>query len=169
MRPLAADFSRYLGMERGLAKNTCQAYSGDVEHFLAHCEARKSDPVLVEPTFVENYLWTLKKERGLGPASIFRKTEALRAFYRGESDRLQRLAEEKLALVIEPQAWAIGRTLGELALAGRGVVVEALRRRGVRAESPEPDTVVQADDVLILVGARENLSVVESLLLAGTE
>lgn len=82
MRPLAADFSRYLGMERGLAKNTCQAYSGDVEHFLAHCEARKSDPVLAEPTFIENYLWTLKKERGLGPASIFRKTEALRAFYR---------------------------------------------------------------------------------------
>lgn len=94
---------------------------------------------------------------------------SLRAFYRGESDRLQRLAEEKLALVIEPQAWAIGRTLGELALAGRGVVVEALRRRGVRAESPAPETVVQADDVLILVGARENLSVVESLLLAGTE
>lgn len=94
---------------------------------------------------------------------------SLRAFYRGESDRLQRLAEEKLALVIEPQAWAIGRTLGELALAGRGVVVEALRRRGVRAESPDPETVVQADDVLILVGARENLSVVESLLLAGTE
>lgn len=82
MRPLAEDFSRHLGMERGLAKNTCQAYSGDAEHFLAYCEARRTDPALAEPTFVENYLWTLKKERGLGPASIFRKTEALRAFYR---------------------------------------------------------------------------------------
>ena len=82
MRPLAADFSRYLGMERGLAKNTCLAYSGDVEAFLAYCEARKTDPTIAEAPFVEAYLWSLKKDRGLGPASIFRKTEALRAFYR---------------------------------------------------------------------------------------
>lgn len=82
MRPLAADFSRYLGMERGLAKNTCLAYAGDAEGYLAYCEARRTDPALAEPPFVEAYLWSLKKERGLGPASIFRKTEALRAFYR---------------------------------------------------------------------------------------
>ena len=82
MRPLAADFSRHLGMERGLAHNTCLAYAGDAEAFLAYCEARKTDPALAETTFVEGYLWSLKKERGLGPASIFRKTESLRAFYR---------------------------------------------------------------------------------------
>ncbi len=82
MRALAADFSRHLGMERGLAKNTCLAYSGDVGAFLAYCEARKTDPALAEAVFVEAYLWSLKKEKGLGPASIFRKTEALRAFYR---------------------------------------------------------------------------------------
>ncbi len=91
----------------------------------------------------------------------------LRAFYRGETDRLQRLAEEKLALVIEPQAHAVGRTLGELALGVRQVRVEAIRRRGVRAEAPGDETVVQADDVLILVGARENLTAAENLLLAG--
>ncbi len=82
MRPLAADFSRHLGMERGLAKNTCLAYAGDAEAFLAYCEARKTDPAKAEPTFLEGYLWSLKTERRLGPASIFRKTEALRAFYR---------------------------------------------------------------------------------------
>ena len=82
MRPLAADFARYLGMERGLSGNTCSAYAGDAEAFLAYCEARKTDPALAEPPFVEGYLWALKKERGLGPASIFRKAEALRAFYR---------------------------------------------------------------------------------------
>jgi len=69
-------------MERGLAKNTCLAYAGDTEAFLAYCEARKTDPALAEPPFVEGYLWHLKKDKGLGPASIFRKTEALRAFYR---------------------------------------------------------------------------------------
>lgn len=82
MRPLTADFSRHLGMERGLAKNTCLAYAGDAEAFLAYCEARRTDPALAEPPFLEGYLWSLKTERKLGPASIFRKTEALRAFYR---------------------------------------------------------------------------------------
>ncbi len=82
MRPLAADFSRHLGMERGLAKNTCLAYAGDTEAFLVYCEARKTDPAKAEAPFLEAYLWSLKKEKGLGAASIYRKTEALRAFYR---------------------------------------------------------------------------------------
>ncbi len=82
MRPLAVDFSRYLGMERGLAKNTCLAYSGDTEAFLIYCEGRKTDPARAEAPFLEAYLWSLKKEKKLGPASIYRKTEALRAFYR---------------------------------------------------------------------------------------
>jgi len=82
MRPLAADFSRHLGMERGLARNTCLAYAGDTDAFLIYCETRKTDPARAEAPFLEAYLWSLKKEKGLGPASIFRKTEALRAFYR---------------------------------------------------------------------------------------
>ncbi|HAT73186.1 MAG TPA: site-specific tyrosine recombinase XerD [Elusimicrobia bacterium] len=82
MRPLAADFSRHLGMERGLARNTCLAYAGDTDAFLVYCEARKTDPACAEAPFIEAYLWSLKKEKGLGPASIFRKTEALRSFYR---------------------------------------------------------------------------------------
>ncbi|OGR68434.1 MAG: hypothetical protein A2081_04660 [Elusimicrobia bacterium GWC2_61_19] len=82
MRPLAADFSRHLGMERGLARNTCLAYAGDTDAFLVYCETRKTDPARAEAPFLEAYLWSLKKEKGLGPASIFRKTEALRAFYR---------------------------------------------------------------------------------------
>lgn len=92
---------------------------------------------------------------------------SLRTFYRGESDRQLRQAEEKLVIVVEPQAWAVGRSLGQLALGSRGVVVEAVRRRGMRAEQPDETTVVLADDVLILVGARENLTAAERLILAG--
>ena len=69
-------------MERGLARNTCLAYAGDTDAFLVYCETRKTDPARAEAPFLEAYLWSLKKEKGLGPASIFRKTEALRAFYR---------------------------------------------------------------------------------------
>jgi len=82
MRPLAADFQRHLALERGLARNTCLAYAGDLEAFLAYCEKRRTAPDAAAAQFIEEYLWSLKKERGLGPASIFRKTEAIRAFYR---------------------------------------------------------------------------------------
>jgi len=92
---------------------------------------------------------------------------SLRAFYHGENDRLARQSEEKLALVVEPQAWAVGRRLGELALGERGVVVEAVRRRGMRAEQPDETTVVQANDVLILVGSREQLSGAERRIFVG--
>ena len=81
-RPLNIDFQRHLALERGLSRNTWQAYSGDLEAFLAYCEKRKTDPAIAAATFIEEYLWSLKKERKLGPASIFRKTEAIRAFYR---------------------------------------------------------------------------------------
>ncbi len=92
---------------------------------------------------------------------------SLRAFYRSESDRLLGQSEEKLVLVVDPQAYAVGRHLGDLALGSQGVIVEAVRRRGVRAEQPDETTVVLADDVLILVGLRENLSVAERLILVG--
>jgi len=92
---------------------------------------------------------------------------SLRAFYHGESDRLLRQSEEKLALVVEPQAWAVGRPLGELALGERSIVVEAVRRRGMRAEQPDETMVVQANDVLILVGAHENLTAAERRVLTG--
>ena len=92
---------------------------------------------------------------------------SLRAFYRGESDRLLRQSAEKLAVVVEPQAWAVGRSLGELAHTELGVVVEAVRRRGMRAEQPDETAVVQSDDVLILVGSRESLTDAERRLLGG--
>ncbi|MDE2584207.1 MAG: monovalent cation:proton antiporter-2 (CPA2) family protein [Betaproteobacteria bacterium] len=96
---------------------------------------------------------------------------ALRAFYRGESDRLrdreQRLMEEKLAFVIEPQSHACGQRLGDLALTQTGVRLEALRRQRVRHPDPDPETRLAAEDVLILVGRPEQLEAAERLLLAG--
>lgn len=82
MHPLAEDFRRHLALERGLALNTCLAYAGDIEAYLAYCDLRKTAPASAEVQFVEAYLWVLKSERHLGPASIFRKTEAIRSFYR---------------------------------------------------------------------------------------
>lgn len=80
--PLAAEFYRYLTLERGLSRNTCLAYAGDLGAFLEYCEALKSDPLKADSHSVEEYLWTLKADKKLKSSSIFRKTEALRSFYR---------------------------------------------------------------------------------------
>jgi len=82
LTPPAAEFHRYLALERGLSGNTCLAYAGDLGAFLRYCEALKSDPLKADSHFVEEYLWTLKADKKLKSSSIFRKTEALRSFYR---------------------------------------------------------------------------------------
>lgn len=93
---------------------------------------------------------------------------SLRAFYRGEADRIQRLAKEKLVMVVEPQAYGVGKKLSELDLSGQGVVVEALRRRGVRSLGPDPETRLEEDDVLILVGTPVQLAAAERRVLEGS-
>ncbi|OGS46848.1 MAG: hypothetical protein A3J79_14435 [Elusimicrobia bacterium RIFOXYB2_FULL_62_6] len=82
MKELAEAFYRYLTLERGLSRNTCLAYAGDLKAFLDYCEARKSGPLNADAHFIEEYLWALKSGSKLKAASIFRKTEALRSFYR---------------------------------------------------------------------------------------
>jgi len=81
-RPLAASFFRHLSAERGLAGNTCKSYAGDVSAWLAWLEGRRADPLSAGAEAVEAYLWRLKSELGLKASSIFRKTEAIRSFYR---------------------------------------------------------------------------------------
>ncbi len=82
MRELASDFHRYLTLERGLSRNTCQAYAGDLNAFLGHCEELGIEPLKADSHVIEEYLWKLKSESKLKSSSIFRKTEALRSFYR---------------------------------------------------------------------------------------
>lgn len=82
MTELTETFYRYLTLERGLSGNTCRAYAGDLKAFLVYCAARKSDPLKADAHFIEEYLWALKSEKKLKAPSIFRKTEALRSFYR---------------------------------------------------------------------------------------
>ena len=82
LAPLASEFYRYLTLERGLSRNTCLAYAGDLDAFLEYCETLKSDPLKADAHFIEEYLWVLKADKKLKSSSIFRKTEALRSFFR---------------------------------------------------------------------------------------
>lgn len=93
----------------------------------------------------------------------------LREFFHG-SDALSGHAGDEAAdrlhsVRLPPGAAAVGRTLGELDLARDRVVVTALTRQGKRHTAPSADTSIEAEDVLVLFGAPEDLERAEARLL----
>lgn len=95
----------------------------------------------------------------------------LRGFFHGGSgnDGNERDMEEaRLASVsLVDGAFAVGKTLGELALLATGVEVTAVRRRDVKTQEPEPGTCLEAGDVVVLLGVPEALVLAEEKLLKG--
>jgi CPA2 family monovalent cation:H+ antiporter-2 len=93
-----------------------------------------------------------------------------KGFFRGvtdESEMSARLAPRLHSVMIESGAATIGRSLAQIGLGAIGVEVKSLRRQGAAPITPEPDTVVQAGDVLVLLGVEENLAAAEIKLLQG--
>lgn len=89
--PLLGEFVRHLAMERGLSRNTCLAYGSDLAEFMAWLAGK--DPLAVDGRALEDYLWHLRSEKALKAVSIFRKMEALRAFYRFQASE-ERVPED---------------------------------------------------------------------------
>jgi len=96
---------------------------------------------------------------------------SLRGFYHGASDDAADLDEANQprlhTVSLEPGAHAVGRTLAELDLPRLGAEVTAVRRRGIRADEPAPETRLQAGDVLVLLGRPGALEKAETRLLQG--
>jgi len=78
----AEEFKRYLALERGLSRNTWLAYAGDVSAFMEYCASRGVKPEKADSKLIEEYLWKLRSERKLAAVSVFRKTAAIRVFYK---------------------------------------------------------------------------------------
>jgi CPA2 family monovalent cation:H+ antiporter-2 len=95
----------------------------------------------------------------------------LRGFYRGASDEsaaIDEATEPRLHSVsLDARAYAVGRTLAELALAKMGAEVTALRRRGIRADEPGPETRFMAGDIVVLLGRPDAVEAAETRLLQG--
>ena len=94
-----------------------------------------------------------------------------RGFFRGISDEDEGLAHEDQprlhSVAIARGAAAIGKTLSQLELERLYVEVTAVRRRNVRTITPAPDTRVEEGDVLVLLGAAQDLAAAEIKLLQG--
>lgn len=78
--PLLEEFARYLSLERGLSPRTVSAYSSDVGSFLTWTAERRIKPDTAAKESLDDFLWD-ERTRGLGPSSLFRKVEALKAFF----------------------------------------------------------------------------------------
>ena len=82
---LVLDFLAYLELERGLSRNTLNAYRTDLLQYGAFLAARGADALTVGPTEVSEFLAELATGNGRPPcsaATIHRKAACLRSFYK---------------------------------------------------------------------------------------
>jgi CPA2 family monovalent cation:H+ antiporter-2 len=95
----------------------------------------------------------------------------LRGFFHGEGDAVADAAEHRQprlhSVTLNQGAYAVGRTLADLDLAATGGRVTRVRRRGIRAGEPGPETRFEAGDVVVVLGEPDSLAAAEIRLLKG--
>lgn len=123
-------------MERGLARNTTQAYLSDLTQFLEHLGRRGLDPLKASRQDLEDYLWELKSGKDLEASTLFRKIEALRSFYFFQAAE-RRVGSNPAAELRSPRRPArlpqflTGAEVARLLAAPAGAAYEAVRARAM--------------------------------------
>jgi integrase/recombinase XerD len=83
---LTLEFLATLELERGLSRNTLEAYRSDLQQYGAFLGRREQDPLEVGPTdlaaFVSELAGGRDGKRPVAPATLQRKIACLRSFYR---------------------------------------------------------------------------------------
>jgi len=96
---------------------------------------------------------------------------ALREYFHGDEpmdlDQPDESRKRLTSVTLAPGAFAIGKTLDELALDEAGVSVHTNRRADSRSQKPAPGMQLKPGDVLVLFGTPESLEHAESYLLNG--
>jgi monovalent cation:H+ antiporter-2, CPA2 family len=75
--------------------------------------------------------------------------------------------EELHSVILPPHAWAVGRSIAELAARGSRASVSAVRRDGIVGREPSTDTLFKEGDVVVVCGTPEAVEHAETLLLMG--
>jgi integrase/recombinase XerD len=103
---LVLDFLAYLEFERGLSRNTLDAYRSDLQQFGAHLEKTGRDALAVAPPDLEAFVASLNGGEGdrppVAPATLQRKVACLRSFYR-HLRRSEQIAEDPTAQLHAPR------------------------------------------------------------------
>ena len=83
---LMLDFLAYLELERGLSRNTLEAYRSDLQQFGEFLGRRGLDPLTITPVELASFVSELADGRDgrapVAPATLQRKVACLRSFYR---------------------------------------------------------------------------------------
>jgi CPA2 family monovalent cation:H+ antiporter-2 len=82
-------------------------------------------------------------------------------------DETHAFREELHSVILPPHAWAVGRSIAEVADRGSRAAVSAVRRDGIVGREPSPDTVFKEGDVVVVCGTPEAVEHAETLLLMG--
>jgi CPA2 family monovalent cation:H+ antiporter-2 len=95
----------------------------------------------------------------------------LRQYFRAADaehlDESHAFREELHSVILPPHAWAVGRSIAELATRGSRASVSAVRRDGIVGREPSPDTLFKEGDVVVVCGTPEAVEHAETLLLMG--
>jgi len=75
--------------------------------------------------------------------------------------------EELHSVILPPHAWAVGKSIAELAGKGSKAAVSAVRRDGIVGREPGADTIFKVGDVVVVCGTPEAVEHAETLLLMG--
>lgn len=96
----------------------------------------------------------------------------MHGFFPGETTEITYGTKDKLefmhAVVITSDAFAVGKTLKELDMVRKRITVAGIRRNGQEEESPSEQTIVQANDVLVISGKPRRIERIEKYLLYGS-
>ncbi|MGK2932162.1 MAG: site-specific tyrosine recombinase XerD [Solirubrobacterales bacterium] len=81
---LLLEFLAYLELERGLSRNTLNAYRTDLLQFGDYLRERKIDPIGITAAQMSEFVGSLTSdgEHPLAASTVHRKTAALRSFYK---------------------------------------------------------------------------------------
>src|SRR5437764_3055540 len=83
---LTLDFLAYLELERGLSRNTLEAYRTDLQQFGAFLDRLGRDPLDVAPGDLAQFVSELadghEERPAVAPATLQRKIACLRSFFR---------------------------------------------------------------------------------------
>lgn len=95
----------------------------------------------------------------------------MHGFYPGETTEISYGTKDKLefmhAVVISDGAFAVNKTIKELDIERRRVKVTGLRRNNIEIEEPDSDTLILANDVLVISGKPRRVERMENFLLYG--
>ena len=95
----------------------------------------------------------------------------LRQYFRSADapplDSSHAFREELHSVILPPHAWAVGRSIADLAARGSRASVSAVRRDGIVGREPSPETLLKEGDVVVVCGTPEAVEHAETLLLMG--